>query len=107
MSKTRKKVEPLPPAKVEPLPVLLVLMAGPLVAVLQAFIERGNTIAGGINILLGMAVGFPLGLVGFYLRARRGAKPAQKHTGLILLLISVFLITQVLSYPLGLQMGSW
>jgi len=90
--------------KMRPLDVIIALVAGPLVSLIQAWLWRGNVTAGGINILLAMGLGLPMGLVGFYLRARRNATPGQRHTGMILLLVSVFLIIQAVSYPLGLQL---
>jgi hypothetical protein len=105
--KKSKKTAKEQAGDMQPRYVILALAAGPLAALLQAFIGRGGTTAGGINILLAIGLGVPLGLVGFYLRARRRATPAQRHSGMILLLVSVFLIIQAISYPLGRQFGPW
>lgn len=106
MKKDEEKPTPQP-REIPPLYIILALAAGPLAALLQAVIERGNVTAGGINILLALALGFPMALVGFFLRVRRSSSPSQKHTAMILLLVSLFFILQAISYPIGRQIAGW
>lgn len=81
--------------------MILILVVGPSLALLQAALELGDATWGGMNVALGLFIGFPLAVVG-YLMFSRHRKPQTRAVGKKLLLAATVLMVQIFSLPIGI-----